>query len=312
MSNFVYQTDTNNTTDSRYDVQGHFMPAKAFFFVTVDEVGKGGFLVRNTYSSVNDPFLKSLGLSELENIRVVSPERAGLWARNPDSLASITSHVLGTDKVTSYVSTSGNFPDGSPRFSGSDGGAKKIYVDIAKAKRAGAQIVTPDEIGREIDVYLKDKPSKVKREGEYLKRKALGVDNEYLVKPQPSVPADGIFSKKGLAIAFGVEKWARVVQVFGIFLTGYDLALASEESMRIKSIRPLEKSTLRQIAGWEGSMAGRWAGAAIGARMGAATGSLCGIELGPGVIITGAIGGIIGGAIGFIGESYLLDQTDAK
>ncbi|GLZ74463.1 hypothetical protein [Burkholderia contaminans] len=206
MSNFVYQTDTNNTTDSRYDVQGHFMPAKAFFFVTVDEVGKGGFLVRNTYSSVNDPFLKSLGLSELENIRVVSPERAGLWARNPDSLASITSHVLGTDKVTSYVSTSGNFPDGSPRFTGSDGGAKKIYVDIAKAKRAGAQIVTPDEIGREIDAYLKDKPSKVKREGEYLKRKALGVDNEYLVKPQPSVPADGIFSKKGLAIAFGVEK----------------------------------------------------------------------------------------------------------
>ncbi|GLZ74462.1 hypothetical protein [Burkholderia contaminans] len=102
------------------------------------------------------------------------------------------------------------------------------------------------------------------------------------------------------------------MQVFGIFLTGYDLALASEESMRIKSIRPLEKSALRQIAGWEGSMAGRWAGAAIGARMGAATGSLCGIELGPGVIITGAIGGIIGGAIGFIGESYLLDQTDAK
>lgn len=307
MSDYIYQTNTNDKPDSRHDVLGHLMPAKAFFFVTVDEVGPDGFLVRNTYTTIEEPHLKELGLTELQRIQQVYPEREGLWARNPDSLASIAEHVLGKDKVTSYVSTSGNYPEGSPRFDG-----KTVYVDIAKAKRAGARIVKPQEIGQAIDSYTADKNSKVRREANYLKSKALGIDGEYLVKPAPVVPADGVFSKRGLAVALGLEKWARVVQVFGIFFTGYDLALASEESMRIKRIAPLERSALRNIAGWEGSMAGSWAGAALGARMGAATGSIVGIELGPGAVITGAIGGIIGGAIGYFGESYILDKAGVQ
>jgi hypothetical protein len=88
--------------------------------------------------------------------------------------------------------------------------------------------------------------------------------------------------------------------------------MSAEQSIRIKSIRPIERSTLRQIAGWEGSMAGRWAGAAIGARIGAAEGTLCGIELGPGAFITGLVGGIIGGAIGYFGEDYILDKADVN
>ena len=307
MSDYVYQTNTNDKPESRYDVLGHLMPAKAFFFVTVDEVGPEGFLVRNTYTAVDAPHLKALGLTELQQIRQAYPERTGLWARDPDSLASIAEHVLGKDKVTSYVSTSANFPEGAQRFDG-----KTVYVDIAKAKRAGATLVRPEEIGAQIDAYLADKNAKVRREGLYLKNKALGIDAETLIKPNPVVPADGVFSKRGLAIAFGFEKWARVVQVFGIFFTGYDLALASEESMRIHRMAPLERSAFRQIAGWEGSLAGRWAGAVIGARMGAATGSLFGIELGPGVVITGAIGGIVGGAIGYFGESYILDKAGVQ
>jgi hypothetical protein len=309
MSDYTYQTKTNDKPDSKYDVLGHLMPAKAFFFITVDEVGSEGFLVRKTYTTINNPYLNSMRLTELQKIREVYPERTGLWARNPDSLASIAAHVLGKDKVTSYSSTSGNFPDGATRFQGVDCNSKTVYVDIAKAKRAGAKLVTPDEIGQSVSEYLKDLPSKQRREGLNTLTKSLGVDNEYLVKPAPVVPADGIFSKKGLAIATGFEKWARVVQVFGIFLTGYDLTMASEDSIRIKSIRPIERSTLRQIAGWEGSMAGRWAGAALGARIGAAEGALCGIELGPGAFITGLVGGLIGGAIGYFGESYLLDKA---
>ncbi|WP_081081051.1 hypothetical protein [Burkholderia territorii] len=307
MSNFIYETHTNDKSESKYDVLGHVMPANAFFFVTVDEVGKEGFLVRKTYTTIQNPYLHAMELTELQKIREVHPERVGLWARDPNSLASITEHVLGKDKVTSYVSTSGNFPEGSPRFNGKD-----IFVDIAKAKRAGATLVTPDEIGRTVGEYLKTVPSKARREGMNTLNKALGIDNEYLIKPAPVVPADGIFSKRGLRIALGVEKWARVVQVFGIFFTGYDLTMATNESIRLKSIKPLEKSMLRQIAGWEGSLAGRWAGTVVGMRMGAATGSLVGIELGPGAVITGAIGGIIGGAIGYMGESYILDQAGIK
>ncbi|WP_244255444.1 glycine zipper family protein [Burkholderia vietnamiensis] len=307
MSNFVYQTPTNNKSDSQYDVLGHIMPANAFFFVTVDEVGPQGFLVRKTYTTINNPYLNAMQLSKLQKIREVYPEKTGLWARDPNSLASITEHVLGKDKVTSYVSTSGQFPDGSPRFVGKD-----IYVDIAKAKRAGAILVSPDEIGKTVGDYLKSIPSKDRREGMNTLRKALEIDIEHLVKPAPVVPPDGVFSKRGLAIAMGVERWARVVQVFGIFFTGYDLATATNESIQLKSIRPLEKSALRQIAGWESSLAGRWAGTVMGMRMGAATGSICGIELGPGAVITGAIGGIIGGAIGFMGESYIMDKAGLK
>ncbi|WP_322037598.1 glycine zipper family protein [Burkholderia cepacia] len=307
MSDFIYQTHTNDKSESKYDVLGHVMPANAFFFVTVDEVGKEGFLVRKTYTTIQNPYLNAMELTELQKIREVHPERAGLWARDPNSLASITEHVLGKDKVTSYVSTSGNFPEGSPRFTGKD-----IYVDIAKAKRAGATLVAPDEIGRTVGEYLKTVPSKARREGMNTLNKALGIDSEYLIKPAPVVPPDGVFSKSGLRIALGVEKWARVVQVFGIFFTGYDLTMATNESIRLKSIRPLERSVLRQIAGWEGSLAGRWAGTVVGMRIGAATGSLVGIELGPGAVITGAIGGIIGGAIGYVGESYILDQTGVK
>ncbi|RFU45342.1 glycine zipper family protein [Paraburkholderia sp. DHOC27] len=304
MSEYVYQTTTNTKPDSRFDVLGHLMPARVFFFVTVDEVGPEGFLVRKTYTTINNPYLGGLELSELQKIREVYPELTGLWARNPDSLASIAEHVLGRDKVTSFSSASGSFPEGSPRFDG-----KTIYVDIAKAKRYGAKLVTPDEIGEAVDGYLKDLPSRERREGLNTLKKSLGVDNEYLVKPAPVVPADGIFSRSGLAITFGFEKWARVVQVFGIFLTGYDLAMSAERSIRIKSIRPIEKSTLRQMAGWEGSIAGRWASAAIAARIGAAEGTLCGIELGPGAFITGLVGGIIGSAIGYFGENYILDKA---
>ncbi|WP_253189647.1 hypothetical protein [Paraburkholderia fungorum] len=167
---------------------------------------------------------------------------------------------MGKDVVTSYVSTSGNFPDGSPRFNGAEGASKTVYIDIAKAKRAGAKLVTPEEIGQSVNEYLKSVPSKERREGLNALKKALGVDNEYLVQPSPVVPADGIFTKSGLAIATGWVKYARVVQVFGIFMTGYDLSMATSESIRIKSIWPLERSALTAMAGWGGSMAGRWAG----------------------------------------------------
>lgn len=81
MSNFVYRTTTNTTADSKYDVLGHHMPARIFFFVTVEEVGKDGMLVRRTYSTINDPYLKQLELSPLGEMREVYPEKYGLWSK---------------------------------------------------------------------------------------------------------------------------------------------------------------------------------------------------------------------------------------
>ncbi|WP_253189646.1 hypothetical protein [Paraburkholderia fungorum] len=75
MSDYVYQTTTNTNKNSKYDVLGHLMPARAFFFVTVDEVGPEGFLVRRTYSTVNDPYLKSMELTELQKIQAAYPEK---------------------------------------------------------------------------------------------------------------------------------------------------------------------------------------------------------------------------------------------
>ena len=155
MSDYVYQTTTNDKPKSQYDVYGHLMPARAFFFVVVEEVGKDGFLVRNCYTSIQDPYLRELKLTDMGNLREVFPERYGLWGKEPNSTAGIVEHVLQFEQVTSYASTSSVYPGGAERFAG-----KTVYVDIAKAKRAGAKLVTTQEIIQAIDQYAATVPSK--------------------------------------------------------------------------------------------------------------------------------------------------------
>lgn len=291
MSGFLYKTPTNETKESKYDVLGHLMPARMFVFVVVDEPGKDGFVVRRCYTSLEDPYLLNLNLSPLENLREVYPEREGLWNRGgPQSPVSVAEHVLEFDKITSYVSTSGTYPDGTLRMDG-----KPVYVDIAKAKRAGAKLVSTEEIARAIDDYKVHLNSKGRREAEYIKQKVLNIDKEVLVQPHPSVPAAGVFSKRGLAVSLGIVKYARVVQVVGLAFTAYDLTVATGESFKTKSVRPIEKEVVRQIGGWGAAVAG--------ARIGVAAGALVGIETGPGMVITGFIGGIAFGAIGYMGGS---------
>ncbi|CAM2171084.1 glycine zipper family protein [Burkholderia cenocepacia] len=304
MSDFVYRTTTNTTADSKYDVLGHHMPARIFFFVTVEEVGKDGMLVRRTYSTINDPYLKQLELSPLGEMREVHPEKYGLWSKGgPTAPGSVVEHVLEYDKLTSYASTSSIYPEGTERMAG-----KTVYVDIAKAKRAGAKLVTTDEIVQAIDEYAAKARTKDRRWAEHIKQKVLAMDKEVLVQPRPMVPGEGVFSQRGLAISLGIVKYARVVRVVGLAFTGYDLSVASNESIRLKSIRPLEKEVIRQAGGWAGS----WAGAVAGARVGATAGAMVGIELGPGAVITGAIGGIVFGAIGYFGGSMIADQIPDK
>jgi len=295
MTDYLYKAPTNDKKGSQYDVLGHLMPARMFIFVVVDEPGADGFLVRRVYSSIEDPYLLEMNLSPVQNLREVYPEKYGLWGRGTDSSASVAEHVLAYDKITSYASTSSLYPGGTDRMRG-----KTVYVDIAKAKRAGAKLVSTEEIAAAIDEYAKTLNSEARRKANYIKKKVLEIDKEVLVQPRPSVPAEGVFSQKGLAISLGIVKYARVVQVIGIGFTAYDLGVAADESYKTKSVRPMEKEMVRQIGGW--------GGAVVGAKMGAAAGALVGLETGPGTIITGAIGGIIFGAIGYFGGSAVADQ----
>jgi hypothetical protein len=88
--------------------------------------------------------------------------------------------------------------------------------------------------------------------------------------------------------------------VFGIVFTGYDLAVATDQSFRAKSVRPIEKEVIRQMGGWGGAI--------VGARFGASAGALVGIETGPGAVITGLIGGIVFGTIGYFGGRVVADK----
>jgi hypothetical protein len=51
MSTFQFQAPTNAKPGSRREVSSQHMPARAFFFIFVEEVGKDGFLVRKVYAS---------------------------------------------------------------------------------------------------------------------------------------------------------------------------------------------------------------------------------------------------------------------
>lgn len=295
MPAYHYQTPTNDKEGSRHDVTGHLMPARAFFFAIVDESGKDGFLVRKIYAAPDNVFLQEMGLSPLQQLQEWHPERYGLSPKNFEAGTSVAEHVMGNNR-SSYVSTSELFPGGSPRFEG-----RSILIDIAKAQRAGAKLVQTDEILMALEQYKVENPHLARRASKiagYVK----DIDKEVLIQ-SPKVPAAAIFNERSLRTALGFTKYVRVVQVFGIVFTAYDLEVAAEQSVQTKSVRPMAKETVRQVGGWGGAMAG--------ARIGAALGATVGIETGPGLIITGAIGGLLFGAVGYFGADWLNEKFDS-
>lgn len=200
----------------------------------------------------------------------------------------------GRCEGTSYASVSGNFPHGANRFEG-----KTVYIDIAAAKRSGARIITPEEIGIALDGYQRQFPH-LKGRIARIKNYSLNLDNEFLIQPNRRVPPSGIFTRRGLGLSLGIVKYARVIQVVGIGFTAYDIGVASGQSFSTRSIRPIEKEVVRQIGGWGGAIAGM--------KMGASAGALVGLETGPGTVITGLIGGIVFGAIGYFGGAVVADE----
>lgn len=289
-----HSTLTNEIPHSTHDVTGLLMPARAFFFIIVDEPGKDGFLVRKIYASKSNPYLSQMDLSPLRLLSETDPERYGLLPKSFDTTVSVAEHVMGKNK-SPYISTSSVFPEGSPRFDG-----KSIYIDVEKALKSGAELVTTDEILKALDEYKVKNPHLVKRVDK-IAAYVRDVDKEILIKGE-KIPAKAIFTPESLSLVKGMAKAGRVVQVVGIVLTAYDLEQATEKSIKTGSVKPISAEVIRQAGGWGGFVAG--------AKIGTVAGAAVGVETGPGAVITGLIGGIIFGCAGYYGADWIADYID--
>ncbi|MFA9394807.1 MAG: hypothetical protein ACERJ1_08855 [Halodesulfovibrio sp.] len=288
---FTTDIPTNDRTGSVHNHVSELMPARAFFFTIVEEVGADGLLVRKIYASVDAPYLDKLDLTPLQKQAEVFPELHGLKPKSPGAATSIAEHVMGNN-MSDYISTSSIVPDGSPRFEG-----KTIFVDIAKAKKSGVQVVTTDEVLKFLSEYEAQHPHLAKRV-QKIAQYVRDADKEVLVKGK--VPARSVFNKESLKSAKGIVGVGRVVQVLGIVLTAYDLNVAMDESIKFNTVKPISAEVVRQAGGWGAA----WAGGKIGVVAGASVG----IETGPGAIVSGLIGGIIFGAAGYFGADWIADH----
>jgi len=170
------------------------MPANIHLFVAVDEIGKDGFLVRKIYSSPDNPHLVAKNLPEFQMKHEVWPEKYGMRPVAPNSNATVAEHVFSSRKYpSSYLSTSSEFPGGSPRFDG-----KVIYIDIEKAKAAGAKLVTTEEILKSLEDYKKIAPKNVARIDQ-IASWVKDIDKEVLVKAE-KIPANAIFTPRSYQV----------------------------------------------------------------------------------------------------------------
>ena len=284
---------TNTTADSFFDVLGPLMPVRAFFFIVVEEVGKDGFLVRKIYASPNSPYLTNMGLSPIGQLTELYPERYGIAPKGFGLPTTAAEHVMGNN-ASAFVSTSSIFPEGSPRFDG-----RSVYIDIAKAKASGARLVSTSEILASLRQYKASNPHLAKRVdkiSEYVK----SIDQEVLVHGE-RVPASAVFNESTLRNVRAMGNVGRAVQVVGIVLTAYDLSVATDQSFKAKSVKPITAEIVRQAGGWGGAFAGFKVGGIAGAALG--------IETGPGAFVTGLVGGIIFGTAGYFGADWVADHV---
>jgi len=177
MGAFEFKTTTNTKENSQHDITGHGMPANIHMFIVVDEIGKEGFLVRKVYATPNDQNLLKKNLPEFRIKNEVWPEKFGMIPIAPNSKATVAEHVYSSKQYPStYVSTSSEFPDGATRFQG-----KTVYIDIEKAKAAGAKLVTTEEILIALEDYKAVAPHKTAKINE-ISNLVKDFDKEVLVK----------------------------------------------------------------------------------------------------------------------------------
>ncbi len=255
------------------------LPGRLYLFVLSDEILPSGKLVRKVL------VLPDHTATELIASR---PEIHGLKPQAPGALVSIGEHALGSNK-SPYISAS-SLPKGAPNISG-----RPVYIDIRKAKAAGATIHSTEEIIADLDRIARTSPETRPRI-EKLKVAIQTVEREVLI--EGDVPASAIKS----AGSMSATRYVRYVQTVGIVFTAYDMGSATLKSIRNDTPKPIVAETIRQVGGWGGA----WTGTQIGGSLGAAVG----IETGPGAIVTGAIGAVVFGIAGYFGADWLADMID--
>jgi hypothetical protein len=221
---------------------------------------------------------------------VANPEIFGLAPRNPASPLSIGEHALG-ENASRFMSAS-SLPKGAPNIAGTP-----YYIDIAKAKAAGARIYTTEEIVADLDRLAAEQP-RLRYRVDLLKKAITGVEGETLIEGK--VPAAAV---KG-PLSMNLTRGLRAVQFIGIALTAVDLVRAGNESVKQHSVVPIASEGIRQT--------GSWAGAFAGARIGGMAGAALGIESGPGAIVTGAVGALVFGTAGYFGADWVAHWTFKK
>ncbi len=93
------------------------------------------------------------------------------------------------------------------------------------------------------------------------------IDKEVLVQAE-KVPPKAVFTPGSYKATNMLIKGAKVVRVFAIGFTAYDLKLAAEESVKQNSVKPISVEVVKQAGGWGGAMAGARIGVVAGPQSG--------------------------------------------
>lgn len=280
MSDPIHENDesatTNTINQSQYNILGSEMPINFNLYVVFDDITKREFLVRKVLSFESEHLYK------------------GLFPKAPNSNISAVEHVMGLNK-SRFISASSAFPDGAPNITG-----EKIYIDVKKTLKSGAKIINTEDIAKDLIKYKQMYPhtqARVDKLIYYIKN----IEHEVLIEPSQGkpVPAAALWKESHFKTACSIGKAARVVQVFGIALTAYDLGNAAYTSYKQNSIKPITQEALKQAGGWGATWLGFKLGGALGASLCAATG--------PGAFIGGLVGGIAFGIAANLGASWIED-----
>lgn len=247
---------------------------RAFLFIIADEVLPSGKIIRKV-TVASDAITSSA--------YVKNPEIFGFSPRAPQASVSIGEHALGNNQ-SPYISASTK-AGGAPNFNGTP-----YYIDIEKAKAAGARIYSTEEIVLDLQRLAKEQPHLQLRVDKLIKV-IKEVEHEVLV--EGNVPPSAIKSPSSMNLTRGL----RAVQFIGIVVSAYDLTKAGRESVQTHSMRPIAAEGLRQLGGWSGAFAGM--------RIGGMVGAAVGVETGPGAILTGAAGALIFGVAGYFSADWL-------
>lgn len=270
--------DTAGVSLPAQEQSASLMPARLYLFILVDEVLPSGKVVRKVLT-VPQNFAEQIA---------ANPEIFGIKPLNPSSSVSIGEHALGN--TNSKFTSASSLPKGAPNMAG-----RPVYIDIAKAKAAGATIHSTEDIIKDLDKILQQNPAMESRINK-LKDVIVNVEKEVLL--EGDVPKSAIKSEA----AMKTTRTLRFVQFVGVAFTVYDLGQATAKSIKTESADPIVAESIRQVGGWGGA----W----LGIKLGAAAGAAVGIETGPGAVVTGAVGALIFGTAGYFGADWIADWID--